>query len=263
MTDGERTPRRPNWLRRFHGGPTPALGRPLMICFPHAGGAASYFAPLARALAPAVEVWAVQYPGRQDRFGEPCLDTVDALAEGVAAALADPAAEVLNRPPAFFGHSMGAVIAYEVALRPVPARPTHLFVSARPGPLRARPGDLHRRDDDELWAEVGLLGGTDPLLLADPDLRDMALPALRADYRAIESYRPRPGRLVDCPITALAGADDPSTTPDEIGEWASCGRSPDFELQTHPGGHFYLTDRVTEVAATVTRRLAIPDRVAR
>ena len=96
------------WIRGFHPG---ADGAPRLVCFPHAGGSATFYFPLSRALAPSMEVLAVQYPGRQDRRAEPCIDSIDGLADEIVDALRP----LTDRPMALFGHSMGAVLAYETA----------------------------------------------------------------------------------------------------------------------------------------------------
>src|ERR1700712_4687720 len=116
------------WIRRFHESPG-ASAR--LVCFPHAGGAATYFYPLSRTLAPSIEALAVQYPGRQDRRAEPCVDDIHELADLVAPALLEWA----DRPLALFGHSMGATLAFEVAgrLEKAGVRPAGLFVSGRRG----------------------------------------------------------------------------------------------------------------------------------
>ena len=161
------------WIRRYQPS---AVDSPRLICFPHAGGSASAFVKLAALLAPDVEVLAVQYPGRQDRRNEPCAGTVEDLAASIAAT----SDAWSTGTYAFFGHSMGAVLAYEVARRlsrddrPGPVR---MFASGRRAPSRLRPETVHQRDDAGLLAEMRLLGGTDERLLADPEILALALGA--------------------------------------------------------------------------------------
>jgi surfactin synthase thioesterase subunit len=228
------------------------------VCFPHAGGAASWYAPLARLLAPAVDVVAVQYPGRQDRLSEPCLDSITALRDAVVAQLL-AAPGWLDRPVALFGHSMGAVVAYEVArtLEHDHGRPPRaLFVSGRRAPSTHRVEQVHLGGDAALLREVARLGGTPPELLDDPDVHDLVLPALRGDYRAIETYAWRPGPEPGGPLWALVGDDDPVTTPAEAAAWRP-HTSGLFERRVFPGRHFYLADPgpAAEVAALVRTAL--------
>jgi surfactin synthase thioesterase subunit len=225
-----------SWIRSYGRAP----GKVRLFCFPHAGGAASYFHPWAASLAPGIEVLAVQYPGRQDRHGEPCVQNIPDLADRVHEALR-------SWPPgpfAFFGHSMGAVLAFEVACRIAReggGGPAHLFVSGRRAPSRHRHEELHRASTPALIAELRSLGGTDPRVLDDPELLNMALPTVRADYTAIETYRFGSAPPLSCAITALLGDQDPKTDIGEATAWSE-HTTGEFDLRVYPGGHFYLND---------------------
>jgi pyochelin biosynthetic protein PchC len=237
------------WLRRFH--PAPAAAARL-VCFPHAGGSASWYHPVSAALAPSVEVLAVQYPGRQDRRAEPLVDDLFVLADQLAAVLA-----AQDGPLAFFGHSMGASLAFEVArrLEPQGTRLLTLFVSGRRAPSTSREERVHEKDDAGLLAEVRRLSGTDAQVLADDEIVRMVLPSLRNDYKAAETYHYRPGPDVSCPVVALIGEDDPKVTEAEARQWAT-HTSGAFELKTFPGGHFYLTEHHAAVNRLLGARLA-------
>ncbi|MEU3289225.1 alpha/beta fold hydrolase [Streptomyces longwoodensis] len=238
------------WIRQYR---TAGPGAPRLVCFPHAGGSASFYFPVATALSPDVDVLAVQYPGRQDRMGEQPLTDLRRLADQVAEAL-EP---WRDQPLHLFGHSMGAVIAYEVALRlqqsPGPG-PAALYVSGRRAPSTRRTETVHLRDDAGLIRELKTLAGTDAALLADDDVLAMILPALRADYRAIETYEHRPAPLLTCPVTALLGDADPKVTLAEAEVWRE-HTDEDFDLHVFPGGHFYLTTHQPAVLTLLRERL--------
>jgi surfactin synthase thioesterase subunit len=215
-------------------------GRPVLVCLPHAGGNARYFRPLAEALGSAVEVLAVQYPGRQERLRDPHPGTIAGLVEGVVNALPPG-------PYGLFGHSMGAVVGYEVARRVPPVR---LYVSGRPAPGVARIGPEQEWGDEELLADLARLGGTEEAGLTDPRLLRLVLPATRADYLAVDRH-PEPADLrLDCPVTALVGAADPEATVAETAAWEAHS-APGFRLAVFPGGHFYLDDCWDQVAALI------------
>ncbi|MGC4946601.1 thioesterase II family protein [Streptomyces sp. DT224] len=237
------------WLRRFH--PAPAGGTRL-ICFPHAGGSASYFHPVSRELSPVLDVQAVQYPGRQERRHESQISDIAGLADGVMAEILPLA----DRPLAFFGHSMGAVVAFEVALRlrEQGVIPLGLFASGRRAPSCVREETLHKESDQALVAEVKSLGGTDPRMLDDPELLAMVLPAMRADYTAVMTYRCQPDAVVDSPVHVLVGDDDPHVSQDEALRWKE-HTSGAFEMKVFGGGHFYLNDHAPAVLRYITETL--------
>ncbi|MFG2938841.1 thioesterase II family protein [Streptomyces sp. NPDC048282] len=240
------------WIRRF--APRPAAPVRL-VCLPHAGGSATFFAGLPALLGDGVDVLAVQYPGRQDRRGEPCAPSIDVLARQVTAELLP----WTDRPLALFGHSLGAVLGFEVAraLQAAGRTPVALFASGRRAPSRHRPETAHRLDDEGLLREIRALSGTDSRVFADEELVRMVLPAIRADYRIVENHRAVPDPPLDCPITALTGIDDPKVTPEEAQAWREHTTAA-FDLVAFPGGHFYLTARAAEVARVIGTALAPP-----
>jgi pyochelin biosynthetic protein PchC len=242
------------WIRRFH----PAEDSPTrLVCFPHAGGAAGFWFPLSRALSQGsspVEALAVQYPGRQDRRAEPWAGDLDELTDGIVQALV-PLLD--GRPLALLGHSMGAVLAYEVARRlehQVCSPPAVLFVSGRRAPSRVLEESVHLRDDQGLLAELRQLGGTGPELLDEPELMRALLPAIRSDYRAIETYLHRPGPEPSCPVRVLTGDQDPGVTLDEARDWRH-HTTGDCTLEVFPGGHFFLTEHTPEVVELISTQM--------
>ncbi|GII96411.1 thioesterase II family protein [Sinosporangium siamense] len=238
------------WLRRFQ----PTADSPVrLVCFPHAGGAASFYRPVSLRLAPGADVLAVQYPGRQDRRLEPCVEDIGLLADRIA----DELLLLDGRETVFFGHSMGAVLAFETAWR-LEQEGTHapkaVVASGRRAPSTTRAETVHQRDDEGILAELMLLDGTNAQILGDEEILRMAMPSIRADYGAIERYRCEPGRRLRCPITALTGDADPRTSLEEARAWAGHteGR---FRLQVFPGGHFFLARHQAAVCAEITREL--------
>ncbi|MFH8568044.1 thioesterase II family protein [Streptomyces sp. NPDC017993] len=239
------------WLKWYRPVLAPRLR---LICLPYAGGTAGAFHSWADRLPANVELVAVQYPGRQDRFQEPCVEEMAPLADHIAQELAP----YCDRPFALFGHSMGAAVGYEVALRleaRYGARPQHLFVSGHASPLLPRGHrDVHLRDEESMLEWFGELGAMDPAVLADKELRPLVVPSLRADLRLIETYRPAPHRPVSAPLTSYVGDADPGVDPDDAAAWSEL-TSGEFSFRVFPGGHFYLSDQETELLADITERL--------
>ncbi|MFF8732607.1 thioesterase II family protein [Streptomyces sp. NPDC015171] len=238
------------WLRRFH----PAEDAPVrLVCFPHAGGSASFYHPVSARFAPGVDVVALQYPGRQDRRREPCVQDIQSLADLIT----DELLLLDERPTLFFGHSMGAVLAFETAWRLEQKgshAPGHVIASGRRAPSTVRAESVHRRDDNGIIAELRLLDGTNPDLLGDEEILRMALPAIRGDYAAIEKYTCAPDRTVACPITALTGDADPRTSRAEAEAWRRHTRGA-FRLEVFPGGHFFVSEHPAAVCDEIDRTL--------
>ncbi|MFH9138923.1 thioesterase II family protein [Streptomyces sp. NPDC017524] len=240
------------WIRVFHPS---ARTRVRLVCFPHAGGSASWFHRVSATLAPDVEVLAVQYPGRQERRLEPSFADIAEAADRIVEELAPWHGD----PLALFGHSMGATIAYEVALRleRKGLQPVVLFASGRRAPSRVRNEHIHELPDSGLVAELKELSGTDSALLDDPDMLSLVLPTLRSDYRAAETYRHGEGDRLDCPVLALTGSHDPRADVEDVAAWREHTRGA-FDLRVFPGGHFYLNDSQDVVALVRDRLLAVP-----
>ncbi|WP_336213795.1 thioesterase II family protein [Nonomuraea sp. LPB2021202275-12-8] len=240
------TRQREQWLRPLRVQDVPRLR---LVCFPHAGGAAGFFKTWGTRLPDGVELYGVQYPGRQDRLREPPATTMDELA-GPAADVLEPMSEV---PLALFGHSMGAAVAHETArrLEAVLDGPlAGLIVSGRPAPDRLHRTDVHLGGEQALLEDLRRLGGTSEEVLDDPALRELILPTLAADYRMIETYRPRDLTPIRTPVCACVSDADPEVEPDEAAAWERHTTGP-FRLRLFPGDHFYLVPQQDELVQQV------------
>ncbi|MGW3242424.1 thioesterase II family protein [Streptomyces sp. NPDC001070] len=221
---------------------------PKLYCFAHGGGSAAEYVRWARTLTGA-ELHVVQLPGRGSRFAEPPLTSMDALVTALAGQVA------FGAPYTFFGHSLGALVAYELtaALRDAGRRPPErLVVSGFPAPHLPRTSrGLHRLPDDELLAEVSRLhGGIPQEVLAEPEMRALVAVPLRADYMIVETYEWRDRAPLAVPVTVLGGRDD-RVSPAELAAWQELTTAP-VDVRTFPGGHFYLREH----PAAVLRALA-------
>lgn len=238
------------WIRQFH---EPAVAGPTLVCFPHAGGSASAHFPLSAEVSAGAEVLIVQYPARQDRLAEPAVEDLRQLADEALRAL-EP---WQDRPLALFGHSMGSIVAYEVALRleRLGRAPLGLIASGHAAPSVPPHRTVHGLDDDQFTRHVAELAGTPPELLTDKNVLALALPSLRADFTAIETYLDRDGVPLGCPISGYCGKQDDSVSPEGFGKWAdyTTGR---WTPRLFDGGHFYLQSQEPEVARAVLQDLA-------
>jgi len=245
-----------SWLRTFVPRPNAAVR---LVCFPHAGGSVGSFRRLAGLVPGNVELTAVQYPGRQDRYAVPLTGVMTELAGQIHRELAPG----FDRPTAFLGHSMGATVAFETArlLRPRSVPPlVALFASARKAPHECRPTGLDFHDPERVRSFVRELGGSGAEHLDHEDLWDLALPMLRNDFMLVDAYRYRPGPPLGCPIVTISGAADLRFTREDAQHWSPYTTGA-FEAHTLPGGHFYIEEHpelLAELLADALRRLAPP-----
>jgi medium-chain acyl-[acyl-carrier-protein] hydrolase len=225
-----------------------------LFCFPYAGAGASAFRDWPKFFTPEIEVVPVQLPGRESRIRERALTRIGPLVELLAGDLGD-----LNTAFAFFGHSMGALVGYELARKlsyeGKPA-PVHVFVSARRDPsiLDENP-PLHRLDDVNLLEKLRELNGTPKEIFQYPDLVSFWLAILRADLEVCETYVCTDAAPLECPITAFCGLEDAHVRRDDMAAWRNRTRGA-FNLHLLPGDHFFLHTSRDILLRTIARSLS-------
>lgn len=225
------------WLARYLRRPSARLR---LFCLPFAGSGATVYANWAESLPDTIELCPIQLPGRETRFRENAHDRLTPLVQELEQALRP----YLDKPFAFFGHSLGALIAFELTrrLRRFAAPlPVHLFVSARRAPHLPDPDSaLHQLPDDAFVDGLQRRYNAIPdVILQDPEYLQLFLPTLRADFAVVETYAYHEEPALDCPITGFCGREDSRATPEAMAGWQSHTRAA-FHLETFPGGHFYL-----------------------
>jgi surfactin synthase thioesterase subunit len=244
--------------------PTPWLVRPSgparrlrLYCFPYAGGSAATFAGWQDALGPDIEVCAVQLPGRGARMGEAPMTDLQEVVRTLAQVISSQG----RTPFAFFGHSLGAMLAFEVArffmLHYLPM-PVHLFASGCDAPQhRCEPKGLHLLPDDELIDALKDYNGTPAEILDNRELMALLLPLLRADFGLVDTYRYRAGLRLQVPLTVLAGDQDDHIEPLQVDGW---GKETAAGCQVHwfEGDHFFINAQRDAVQALVRGVLAEP-----
>lgn len=235
------------WIKRIPGR-SGSRRAGATVVFPHAGAAATSYRTLANALAAGGDTYIVQYPQRADRLSEPAPDTVGDLALGLFEAGPWSRAAPLR----LFGHSMGAIVAFEFA-RIAESRDAvveRLWVSAGPGPSAVADLPKLPTSDDALLADLADLGGTDPDLLADEEFAELVTTAVRADYQAINRYDCAPEARISADIVVLGARDDHRVDLAALQLWEDHTAGA-FELSLYDGGHFYFNQHIDAVAARV------------
>ena len=227
-----------------------------LVFVPHAGGGPNAFRSVAREIRRKLPVYAICYPGHENRISEPLVDDFSFVAEGIAKAAS---AYFEDRPFAYFGHSMGASLAHEAARIAALDKlhgPSHLIVSSREAPSSIREAHVHLYDDAEFREELLRVGGVSPEVLEIDELCDIFLPIIRNDYKLIEEYVPAENYEmgIDCPVTAFLGKDDPEALENEMKDWANVTTG-FFEMRHFQGGHFYFMDDASQVATALIETL--------
>ena len=225
-----------------------------LVCFPYAGGGASVYRPWSPLVPADLELWSVQPPGREERLFDPPHYRMDDLISAVERELA----ALPELPTAFFGHSLGAVTAWETARRLSSSGEDilHLFVSgcrALPAIHRDR-RDLHDLSEEGLIEEIRRMNGTPDEVLANIDLMRLLLPSFRADYRVLSDYRYEDSGETRFPVTVYGGRDDPAVELADLTAWSAVVHRP-VEPLVLPGDHFFLNGARTMIVEGVSERI--------
>jgi surfactin synthase thioesterase subunit len=239
------------WIARL---PRAVRPRVRLFCFPYAGGGTAVYRRWTDLLPPEIEICLVQLPGREQRIHErPMTDTVD-----IAVLIADAMAYYCDQPFVLFGHSMGAGIAYETALAlirkdrvPLCVMPSARRAPHLPSPNRAR----HLLPDDQFVDELKRLDGTPSGVLDSPELMELMLPILRADFQLADLYvSERPFKL-PCPVIAFGGEDDVYVPCTELEAWREVSAL-EFNLRMLPGDHFFVNSQQRELTRLVAQEIS-------
>jgi medium-chain acyl-[acyl-carrier-protein] hydrolase len=240
------------WVAPYHKRNPGARVR--LFCFPYAGGGASMFVRWGRQLAPDIEVCPVQLPGRENRMSETCPKRIS----DVAALAVDALGPYFDMRFALFGHSLGALIAYEVAQRlwAKGAQPQRLIVSAHRAPQIPLPQDpTWHLPDADFKRRLEELNGTPREVFQDEELLQLVLPLIRADFQLDETYTHRTDyEPLDCPITVFGGVKDAEIPESHLQAWREVTRS-GFELRRFDGDHFFINTHTAALIDAVAQAL--------
>lgn len=226
-----------------------------LFCFPYAGGGASIFRSWPDSLPKTVEVALVQLPGRENRLREPPFTRLAQLVKSIAPAILPH----LDKPFAFFGHSMGALLGFELARelrRQRGPAPVHLFVSGRSAPpIPDKNPPTYGLPEPEFIEELRRLNGTPPEVFEYPELMELMLPIVRADFEAVQTYAYTREPPLECPITAFGGRQDEEISFEDIQAWRE-QTSNGFSLHMFDGDHFFLHTMQSPLLQILSRELS-------
>ncbi|HVN52767.1 MAG TPA: alpha/beta fold hydrolase [Anaerolineaceae bacterium] len=225
-----------------------------LFCFPYSGASASIYHSWVRSLPAPLSVFPVELPGHGRRLAEPLQTSLKSLVETIAAGLLPH----LKSPFAFFGHSMGALLSFELSryLRAHDGlEPRYLFLSGHPAPqLRSKERPVSSLTDVELINRLRELNGTSEEVLACPELRDLLLPILRADFSVCDNYQFVPGEPLNTPMTVIGGLQDPFVSNEDLRAWKEHTRG-SFQVSFLPGDHFFLKADASRLLERLARDL--------
>lgn len=225
-----------------------------LFCFPFAGASYYAYAPLIKEIEGKLDVIALDLPGHGKRIQESLLTDVRTMAQDLLPMVKSS----IKGPYGFFGHSLGALVAFELTrlihdtgISP----PIHLFISGRKGPLTPSPEiSVKGLSRQELLKKVADYGGTPSLLLEQEEFMDFMAPILRADFEAVASYRYKPGELIDQPMTVLAGTRE-GISSEQAAQWQQVTRCK-TKIQWFEGEHFFIFNHLPDIARLITRQMA-------
>jgi medium-chain acyl-[acyl-carrier-protein] hydrolase len=239
------------WLGGHKPNPDASLR---LLCFPYAGGSSGIYREWQKGLPASIEVCAIQLPGRGSRVNETPFTNVHELVR----AASDDLLAIVDRPFALFGHSMGALIAFEFAhsLRDQTGREAeHLLVSSRRAPHLPSDRMTYSLPPAEFLAELSQLKGTPREVLEHPELMEVFMPLLRADFQLIQTYDYVPRAPLDCPLTVIGASHDDEVTDEKLSAWRGYTTG-EFSLRIVPGDHFFINTSRPQLLDLLARTLA-------
>ncbi|MGC5328105.1 thioesterase II family protein [Brevibacillus sp. SYSU BS000544] len=226
-----------------------------LFCIPQAGGTAAAYLKWKPYLHPSIELVGVELAGKGRRFSQPLYESVD---EAVYDILSSIRKEISDCRYAIFGHSMGALLAFELlhVLKTVGLDlPVCTFFSGKNPPHQAPYKYRHLLNDEEFWCEIREIGGTPEEIFVNSELKKMFSPILRRDFKLVETYKSSPERgTLDCPFVVMHGSGDNLTSTKKQGEWAQYSKCK-TTIHCFNGGHFFIFDSAEDVVNLVNKYL--------
>ena len=239
------------WLRFHKLNPHARLR---LLCFPYAGGSSQIYREWQKALPEHIDVCAIELPGRGQRVGDAPFTRLHKL----VTVAAEDLLPIIDRPFALFGHSMGALIAFDLAHRlreKHGIEPVHLMVSSRRAPHVPTDRITYNLPEAEFLAELNQLNGTPGEVFKHPELMELLMPLLRADFELIQTYEYLPKPPLNCPLSVFGGSEDDEVSDNKLAAWREYTKG-DFSIQIIPGDHFFINTSRQQLLERVARTLA-------
>ena len=245
-------PKNDPWIPQFKLNPQ---ARIRLFCFPYAGGTTYTFRSWLNFLPQTIELCAIELPGRYRRLHESPYKDINLLLSALSIALVP----YLDRPFAFFGHSMGGIVSFELTRlikKNLNLSPVHLFISGhRAAQIPDRDPPIHNLDNTKFKQEIIKLGGTPQEVIEHEEMMELLMPTLRADFQAIENYQYQPEPPLDIPITVFGGKSDPRASQADLEAWQE-HTSADFSLYMFDGGHFFIEEHREIILDHLVRQIS-------
>lgn len=246
------SPKNHSWIPQFESKPQAKLR---LFCFPCAGGTTYMFRQWVNLLPPTIEICAVELPGRYRRLNEPPYQDINLLLSALSTALVP----YLNKPFAFFGHSMGGLVSFELThlLREnYDLSPVHLFICGhRAAQIRDPHPPTYNLNDEKFKQEIVSLGGTPQEVIDNKEMMELLMPALRADFTALDNYVYQDKPVLDIPLTVFGGKSDPRASQTQLEAWQK-QTSADFSLYMFEGQHFFIEPKRSSILGHIAQKLA-------
>ncbi|HEX3044655.1 MAG TPA: thioesterase domain-containing protein [Bacillota bacterium] len=230
-----------------------------LFCLPYAGGSAMVYTKWRKYLNPWITLHPVEMAGRGKRFQIPLYQSFPEAVDDLCRMIQP---ELLHHNPyAFFGHSMGSFLVYELTRKLIALNypePAHLFLSGRyPPHIKKEEKVYHLLPEEEFRKEILEMGGTPPEVFEHQELLDIFLPILRADYKILETYEsPACETRFGCPITTLLGDQDKDVSKDDMEQWRDYTTN-QFDSYQFDGGHFFINEKTEAVVKIINQHLSV------
>lgn len=231
------------------------LNKIKLFCIPYAGGSAAVYSRWKKLVNPLIELKQVELPGRGSRMNESLIDNIPDIVRNIFKEIKDQ----IKPPYALFGHSMGALITYELCKKikqeGYPS-PVHIFFSGKQGPqIKLKGLNCYNLPEDEFIKHILNYNGTNEAVFKNKELASLFIPILRADFKMVETYKfDRTDDYLECDVSVFSGTDDRAVSWEDLSGWQEVTKS-NCRFYPFKGGHFFINEHTEEVVDQINNVL--------